>query len=360
MKKNRFSIISFNSFLLLLIIYSCSPQKRHVENEGEKITVDLNNIIDVSTNSIILPIRYIQLQEEDNNVFIGEIDKIIFTDNYVFILDSEKSKALFIFRHDGSFVRVINRIGGGVGEYVSIDDFQINEDKAEIILLDKNKRELLFYDFDGYFIRNLTIDFFVNSIMLYQKDKIVIDKGNYTSDETKKALAIIDSHRGTTYCHLFPIKDFLKNITFSPKTPLKKYDELILYQPSMSNYIYEFSNDSLHLRYVMDFGTSWPNENELSRLKDLHPMEIMKELTNKNYVMFPNFIEGKKFICIDFFLNNKRNVSFVKKFDNTGYTFHWEEYYKIEPPIATWDDFFVSVEYHEEKSPTLVFFSIKE
>ena len=48
---------------------------------------------------------------------IGKIDRVIIADSLIFVLDARIAKKLFVFRHNGQFVRTIGSQGKGEGEY---------------------------------------------------------------------------------------------------------------------------------------------------------------------------------------------------------------------------------------------------
>jgi uncharacterized protein VirK/YbjX len=98
----------------------------------------------------------------------------------------------------------------------------------------------------------------------------------------------------------------------------------------------------------------------IEQMKDLHPMEIMKKLSKNEYALFPNFMEGNQFLYFTFSLKEETIVSYISKKTNVQYTFICDEKDRIQPPIAVYKDFFISVEYHEEGSPNLLFYTIKQ
>jgi hypothetical protein len=350
MKKN----IVYCLFICFFLTVCSCKEKNPGQNENT-VVINTNDIKSFDIDSVLSFEKSIQLQDTGEDVFIGEINKIIFYGENIFVLDSRKARALFIFDSDGNHAGTIHRPGNGTGEYTSINDFQIDEDAMQIIILDKNRRSLLFYDINGNFIRHLRFNFFINGFSLYQKNKIILDKGNYISDETNKAIAIADKADGKIIKHLFPQDDLLKNMTFSPKSSLNVYDDETCYMPSMNNCIYGIADDSLKLKYRIDFGHSWPDKSELERLKEKHPVEIMKKLADSGYVLFPNMMETHQLFYLTFFYNEKNIVVLEEKSTNIKKIFIWDTDNEIELPVAVYENFVVAVKYDVEKSPVLLF-----
>ncbi|TKG95444.1 6-bladed beta-propeller [Puteibacter caeruleilacunae] len=83
---------------------------------------------------------------------IGRITKLIPTNDNLFILDASQRKCVLIFSRKGKFIRTIGRKGAGPGEYKSLNDFTIDEQRKQIIMLTDHST-LMIYDFEGQFIR---------------------------------------------------------------------------------------------------------------------------------------------------------------------------------------------------------------
>ena len=340
--------------------FCCSGNKATEGSAEETYIVDINK----ATNDISLvfsQIDVLTLQENEDNL-IGEVNKIVISDQYIYVLDSWKSKALFVFDKDGAFIRAFDALGTGAGEFVSPDDFQIDNDLRQIIILDKNSRKLLFYDLDGDFIRDIKLDYFVNSFILYQDDKIILDRGNYISDNTDEYLAIISKKEGKTLQTLFPRDKVLENMTFSPFNPLTKISDTILYLPPMNSAVYEVHQDLYKQKYAFNFGRLWPNNEELEKLKDQHPMDIVKTLTKKGYVLFPNFLENRKHICLNFTVDNKKIVAFFDKKNKKNIVVNWESDQNddLSLPITADENKFICAKYSEQSPVKLLFLTLAD
>jgi hypothetical protein len=110
-------------------------------------------------SSIFRKAKAIRLEETDYAV-IGEINNMQVFDNYIFILDIDKAKKLFMFDKNGKYLRQIGSLGQGPGEYVYITDFCLDTINREIYVLDSSKKMLYKYNFDsGKFIGSINMQY---------------------------------------------------------------------------------------------------------------------------------------------------------------------------------------------------------
>ena len=110
-----------------------------LEGQGEIIPVDLKeDYLDISPliDSVVL----IPLEATDQSL-IGNIDKIICTDDRFYILDKRTSKNLFVFDHQGKFIRCIGQAGRGPGEYLEPSDFVVYPKENLIIVTNRRNSE---------------------------------------------------------------------------------------------------------------------------------------------------------------------------------------------------------------------------
>jgi hypothetical protein len=108
-------------------------------------------------SSIFRKTRAIRLEETDYAV-IGRINNMQVFDNYIFILDSDKAKKLFIFDKNGKYLRQIGSLGQGPGEYIELTDFCLDTINRGIYILDSSKDILHKYNFDnGKFISSINM-----------------------------------------------------------------------------------------------------------------------------------------------------------------------------------------------------------
>ena len=149
----------------IIIHFSCSDKSnKDVENippgqslkvselrlEGiklEEILIDNSNN-KISTN-IVSEMEYVKLETSPESL-LGSVDKLICTDDYIYILDNTFSNNLFVFSRKGKFISKIKNKGEGPNEINQPYDFIVDNKKKEIVVYDGVQNKVVFYD---YFLR---------------------------------------------------------------------------------------------------------------------------------------------------------------------------------------------------------------
>lgn len=133
-----------NIFILLLIVIpfiSCKKQK-----SGENTSILNKKLLEISVQESLLSnennhssdysnlidsIEVIKLETSANSL-IGRIRKIEYLNNKIYILTD--SQVLLIFDKNGHFLKKLDKKGKGMGEYIEIKDFFIDNDNSIKVL----------------------------------------------------------------------------------------------------------------------------------------------------------------------------------------------------------------------------------
>jgi hypothetical protein len=352
--------LSIAVMLTILLLQTCTSmsKKEEIASGAKIITIDLDQSLETKNlQDVVSSITAIGLEEFDDNP-IGVIDKIIITNTNIYILDSQRSKSLFIYDRNGKFKSVIHRIGSGPGEFIRPDDFDIQKGTEKLFVLDGNQRKILIYNKNGDFISDLKFETHINSFVTASNNNIILNKANTISDHSNNQIRIIDS-KGNTIKELLPIPKYAKEITISPRNPLQKFhNDTILYMPSLSHEIYQIHENEISLRYQLDFGKYWPRKEYFENEKGKHPLKIAQDLIANEYAAFFNYLETKDILHVNFDYKDK-SVSFYynKKSGETLLFSPADE--NLSFPLTVDGTSFVCAVYFENKNPTLVFYDIK-
>ena len=73
------------------------------------------------------------------------------TDEHIYL--NEEQSQLYVFTHDGKFVRCIDRQGGGPGEYLFISSYVVDTSRRNLFISDRWRKKLKIYDLEGNFLR---------------------------------------------------------------------------------------------------------------------------------------------------------------------------------------------------------------
>ncbi|MEN6457025.1 MAG: 6-bladed beta-propeller [Prolixibacteraceae bacterium] len=101
-------------------------------------------------SQIVDSVHLIQL-ETTKECLVGEIDQILKDDTLLFLLDKHQ-KTIFIFSESGRYIRKIDYIGKGEGEYISSSSFCVYPQLQRLYLFDQTQKKLLVYDYEGRYL----------------------------------------------------------------------------------------------------------------------------------------------------------------------------------------------------------------
>ena len=158
-------IIKTLFFIIICFATACSVSNT---DENDYITIPVN----LKENALNLSMLFDSIEpiylETCELSLVGNDPKIFFTESIILVGSHNK---IDFFDFKGKFLRSINKKGNGYGEYIAIDDFYINEEIQRIEILDKKQKKILYYNYNGEYLDNLSLGFWAL--------KIIRDSQNY-------------------------------------------------------------------------------------------------------------------------------------------------------------------------------------
>lgn len=144
-------------FLISIILIGCTNKNMQYHLDMGKASEDGIEIVVsnklINDYSFVKSARYVFLE---STVPIASVDRLIIYNDTIIILD-KKMQSVYLFSINGNYISEINKKGRGPGEYVNIDDFTVDNDIKEIVVLDRNSNKLLYYDFEGEFQKDIDL-----------------------------------------------------------------------------------------------------------------------------------------------------------------------------------------------------------
>lgn len=260
--------------ILLLLYFYClavactptpDPSFKKREPEGNVVAIMLQEQKDNAAypDSLIEITRYIKL-ETNKNSLISNYTKILACGDTLFILDKSMSQqCIFAFNFKGEFLFKIDALGNGPQEYKEISDFYVDCQSKHIGIL--NWSNISKYDFEGEFIGPLNLRHYNIQRIQYRNNRLYAYK--IPDCRTKKCLAFaaFDLDGNLLYEDCPERKEilsygFVKSNYFASNSE-KTYMNLL-----NSDTIYEVGANSLHPKFVLDFGKIKLPEEELEKL----------------------------------------------------------------------------------------------
>jgi len=146
-------LIEYFIFLSLLFELSCSNKETTDKvNDFKSLDIDPHKAENKNLSEFAESISYIKLETNDSYL-VANISSLTLFNNRFYFLDGLQ-KVIFCFDWQGKFVFKIDKRGKGPGEYNHLSDFLVDKDTRQLLIYDRIKMEVLFYDLDGEFQRS--------------------------------------------------------------------------------------------------------------------------------------------------------------------------------------------------------------
>jgi hypothetical protein len=158
-------------------------------------------------DSLYSSVTYIPLETTDESLFYG-IDKLLIHDD-VYYLPDAKQDVILAFNGKGKYLRKLSRKGQGTEEYLSLDDFFI--DDSLLYALSSDSRKILIHDLNFNVIKSFATDahvtnrdfsgdnifVFTNFCSPYNKNIHVVDKTN--GEINNRMVDCLEKQQGVSY-----------------------------------------------------------------------------------------------------------------------------------------------------------------
>ena len=218
--------------------------------------------------------------ETTDKSIIGAVSKVIKTNDRVYVLDNQKSKALLVFNRSGKFLYTVGNVGKGPGEFVEPTDFEINEKEGQVYIYDQFQSVVNKYDLGGRYLGNFKLPF-RNTAMVKLGNDFVFQNllGNDHIKVIKKsALTITDTMGNVTKVGLPMLR-----YNYVSDRVVRMNDSTAHHMIPYNDTIYHITPKGIFARYVFLFP-------EAQRL----PQDFMKQ-TGPIYERFRELFPSNRF-----------------------------------------------------------------
>ena len=163
-------------FSAICLAILCGIAISCTSNSPASNTVAVN--LDIHDNDLVSDkfehINFVKL-ESKNGEYIGFIDQLIVTDDYIYIMDINSAGGIFIFTKEGKFVNSIRQeynTKNGVSRFAKM----LVTDKNELLVLDRNRKRINIYTHLGEFLEYITISYLASSIYHTNSQDVILTK----------------------------------------------------------------------------------------------------------------------------------------------------------------------------------------
>jgi|GEM_PF-2829975 len=255
------NLLFLSCFIALL---SCKHQESGVASIDSKgcveIPVDLSSPQIASIEKNLGTFFYVKLETNPESV-IGTIDKVFCDDGKIFVFD-KKMESVLIFDMKGNYLYKIASKGKGPGEYLMLEDINLNIAKKRLEIPDIFRKRVLFFNYQGQFTGELKFNKQIFS--------------NLTSNKEGEFLINNQIHLNEKTIDYFSNKGKLSRSYFEPDYPEDDYNYFAALQNPvatnankmyfllhMNEIIYAVENGKCKEAYRFVFG-----KNRYSDIKD--------------------------------------------------------------------------------------------
>jgi len=227
--------------------------------------IDIKKNDDIKNQSELIDTCFFINLETNENHLVGKIDKILVKDKRIYLLDKEQAMSVFIFSISGKFVGKIDRRGKGPGEYSELSDFDVDSVNQQIVINDGFLKKLIYYDYNGKYIKEISLKFPTCQFKLTDKQIIFIGSG-YGHN------LVFSDLKGKVAQKYFPYNEIL---AIELPNHLTNYAGEILYQQTGNDTIYTIQNSKVIPSRLFKI-------NDEVRSFKMYGLEIPKQITRYN------------------------------------------------------------------------------
>lgn len=285
--------VIFFLVLVFLLMENCNNPSR---NASSTINPDLNGHF-VKISEFVNEISLVPL-ETSSVCLIGEISKVMFSENRIYILDRVVSSVL-IFDRSGKYITKIHQVGHGPNEYINAIDFDIVND--EIFLLDYTGRKVIQYDQQQKYLRDFSIPFYASQLCVMSSGFLFkCEPMNKSGDP----YFVLTRENGKIIRTIDEIAEQGK-FNFGGIPTFARYQDVVFFSKTLNNSIFCIQNNKIIEKFYLNFGEY--NVPPNIKLNDINIFD-----KTFKYVVKYNFWIAGKWLIINYFKDMKSNYIWVE------------------------------------------------
>lgn len=310
---------------LFLILFSSNPMKENVSkaDPDKFFRINYETLLKkketINLSQIASGVEYIKLETKDECLLWGGVKKFLFTDNFIFVSNRDH---ILKFSRDGKFIKKIGAPGRGPGEIDLIVNMSVLPDKKLIIVQTNVGRKLLYYTFEGDFVKTIGFTTYVPYIKVLRDGKY-LTHDNGSSGRNKYTFGLVNEEMDTlsvikNYNHWVYTQTTMIGIGYPQFEPYYESRGKNYFKTMYNDTVFTVSSDKIVPGYFIDLG-KYRMPNEL-RPERLGPEGIQKFYDNGKNYYFANVFQSsdKLFLTTYCYSKNPHNCFLFKPADQTG------------------------------------------
>jgi hypothetical protein len=225
----------------------------------------------VKLSDLITEYRLVSLKNWEGGL-IGAVDKILFTDSLVFILDQYTYNSLQVFDlFTGKQVALFYPTGEGPGEMKSVSEFDLDEANQRILIYDNSLAKILWFSFEGEFLYEKRIPLRVHSFKYLSGNHLLFSSIGDANDHLGKTgasdLYLIDSSFNILSFYKYPKID-QKLSNYIPRDIIRENEEIITYYPRFGNELLQIDSKKQTIKPIfrVNLGPQGLTQEDLNKI----------------------------------------------------------------------------------------------
>ncbi len=282
---------------LFLFLYSFTTQKENVSksNPDKFFQINYENLLKmkemIGLSQIAANVEYVNLETNDECLMWGGLKRYLFTDDFIFISNKDH---ILKFTREGKFIRKIGSPGRGPGEIDLVVNMSILPEKKLIIVQTNVGRKLLYFTFDGDFVKTVTFTSYVPYVKILRDGKY-LTHDNGSSGKNKYTFGLVNEKMDTlsvikNYNHWIYTQNVMIGIGYPQFDPYYESGGRNFFKTMYNDTIFTVSADKIIPSYYIDLG-KYRLPNEL-RPERLGPDNIQKFQNNREKYYFANVFQA--------------------------------------------------------------------
>lgn len=264
-------------FVFIAILISCGGSSNDEPVTAVEIKLsEEKQFIDDSVYLDSLPsVVYFETNEQS---VIRRVDRVFMYDNHILILDKSQGKILF-FDLEGRYIRDIQKLGRGSGEYLQIADMLVDEERKEVVLLCSRPYRILRLNFQGEFIKSMPVHRLYKEFAMDSQSLYAYSAGtpNAVRENELFQIDVLDTTNNGQLKEAWLKQSEFSYFNHMTEGNAVNLSDALLVSRRFDNKIYEITDGKLETRYEFDFG--YHNFPEIiSKIDDFDEYTTSKEI----------------------------------------------------------------------------------
>ncbi len=306
----RYIIKRFFKAVVIIFIIGTTNSNCKLNNQNNKsVTKTLPIPVGKSIKSTDLSceVSNIVILETSEESLIGAIQKIVFSDNGIHIMDRTQDKQIISFDNHGNFISSLSKKGRGPDEYLYPMDFVFDSDSQTLEILDNGTKSINSYGISGDFRKRTHLGFSCYSLAKNDRGSYILFLSNidkiYKNSLLNHNLLFFDDKKGL-YKQIdpFPNQNILNAFSAIPYYGFStNRNGKLLYRHYGDPIIYTVVDDALKKEWFLDFGDQLLTEDKITN-HDFNQMKFLVDYGPKSGLVYwiQDFLELEQFVFISY------------------------------------------------------------